>query len=66
MTALFVTGVNFNFILAIYFRYQYFFYLETGLFADRPADFLYCVLFVVLLLNVPPLSPSPSPSFIRR
>lgn len=52
VTGLFLTRVNFNFILSLYFRYQYSFYLETDLFAGRPADYLYFILLSVALLNV--------------
>lgn len=52
VTALFLTRVNFNFIIALYFRFQYSLYLETGYFAGRPADYTYFVLLTTLLINV--------------
>lgn len=51
-TSLFLTGVNFNFIIALYFRFQYSFYLETGYFAGRPADYLYFLILSTLVMNV--------------
>lgn len=52
LTAPFLTRVNFNFIIALYFRFQYSLYLETGYFAGRPADYAYFVLLSTLLINV--------------
>ena len=52
VTPVFLTKVNFNFLISLYFRFQYSFYLETGVFAGRSADYLYLLLLSVLLMNV--------------
>lgn len=51
-TSPFLYGVNFNFIIALYFRFQYSLYLETGYFVGRSADYLYFLLMSTLALNV--------------
>lgn len=52
ITPVFLTAVNFNFILALYFRYRYSSYLELDYFANRSADYFYFITLSILMINV--------------
>ena len=52
LTSLFVASLNINFVMSLYFRYQYSQYLETIQFAGRPGDYLWFLLLVVAGLTL--------------